>query len=87
MAAETDIGLIHKFLLGLACTETKKRTWDTIPCTLDGALTRALNVQASIDIFSSQEKKVFQLAQLDPIPTGAPEVQELDLSPRRCLDP
>ncbi len=67
-------GLIHKFLLGLACTKTKKRIWDTIPGTLDEALTRALNVQASIDI-SSQENKVLQLAQLDLIPAGAPEVQ------------
>ncbi len=83
--AEADRGLIHRFIIGLACAETKKRTWDTIPRTMKDALTRALNVQASIDIFASQDKKVFQLAQMDPVPKGAPEIHELGTAQaRRC---
>ncbi len=53
---------------------------------LDEALTRALNVQASINIYSSQEKKIFQFAQLNLVPTGTLEVHELGLGQTwRCL--
>ncbi len=51
--AETNGGLIHKFLVGKTCMETKKRTWDTIPQTLDDTLMHTLNVRACIDIFVS----------------------------------
>ncbi len=64
---ETDRSLIHYFTQDIACRETKKRTLDMRPWSMDTALEQALDVPATQLIFdrSTRISEVNRISELN----------------------